>query len=261
MDIVRPLIRPHRLVMVAIAIALVVWCALSMHWDWVPTYWNNGLILQGLRNTTWLLFVSWVLGLFFAVWLGLAQAAGPWYLALPAKGLCSAIRGTPLLLQLWMLYYGLGSLFPTYPWIRESVLWPYLREAWPYALLSLTLSAAGYGGEVMRGAFRGVPHGQLEAARAFGMPRLTILHRIWLPLAVRGVLPTLGGEAVLLLKSTPLVATVTVIDIYSVSSQVRQHTYLIYEPLLLLALVYMVITGILVFLFGRFEARVPVRLG
>lgn len=256
---IRPMLRPHRLIMLAIAVGLVLWCALSMRWDWVPTYWNNGLILQGLWTTLWILVVSWLVGLFFAVWLGLAQAAGPWYLALPAKGFCSVIRGTPLLLQLWMFYYGLGSLFPHYPWIRHSVLWPYLREAWPFALLSLTLSVAGYEGEVMRGAFRGVPHGQLEAARAYGMSRFTTLRRIWLPLAVRRVLPTLGGEAVLQLKSTPLVATITVIDIYAVSDRVRQDTYLTYEPLLLLALVYMVITGIIVLFFRWIERQVPTK--
>ncbi|TMV48544.1 ABC transporter permease, partial [Thioclava sp. BHET1] len=81
---IRPMLRPHRLIMLAIAVGLVLWCAFSMRWDWVPTYWNNGLILQGLWTTLWILLVSWLVGLFFAVWLGLAQAAGPWYLALPA---------------------------------------------------------------------------------------------------------------------------------------------------------------------------------
>ncbi|TGR16284.1 ABC transporter permease subunit, partial [Mesorhizobium sp. M8A.F.Ca.ET.197.01.1.1] len=103
-----------------------------------------------------------------AVPLGLAQAGGPFWFAVPAKVFCTIIRGTPLLLQLWLLYYGLGSLFPQYPWIRESWMWTYLRQAWPYAVVALTLSFAGYEGEVMRGAFAGVPKGQLEAARAFG---------------------------------------------------------------------------------------------
>ena len=131
---------------------------------------------------------------------------------------CTIIRGTPLLLQLWLLYYGLGSLFPQFPWIRHSELWPYLRQAWPYAVLSLTLSFAGYEGEVMRGAFAGVPRGQLEAARAFGMSRWKIFRRIWLPQAVQRALPTLAGETVLQLKATPLVATITVIDLYAVAS-------------------------------------------
>ncbi|TIO90712.1 MAG: ABC transporter permease, partial [Mesorhizobium sp.] len=74
-------------------------------------------------------------------------------------------------------------------------------------------------------------------------------------------LPTLTGETVLQLKSTPLVATISVIDIFAVSSKVRQDTYLTYEPLLLLALIYMTITGILVLIFSRIEARIPVKIG
>jgi len=259
-EALRPLMRPHRLIMIAIAIAIVWWCAVSLNWSWLPDYWNNGLIQQGLWTTTWMLVVSWAIGLFLAIWLGLAQAAGPWYLALPAKGFCSVIRGTPLLLQMWFLYYGLGSLFPYIPWIRHSWAWTYLRDAWPFGLLSLTLSFAGYEGEVMRGALKSVPHGQLEAARAYGMPRFTILRRIWLPQAVRLVLPTLGGETVLQLKSTPLVATITVIDLFDVSRRVYQDTFITYEPLLLLALVYLGYTGVIVLLFRLVERSVPNRV-
>ena len=112
----------------------------------------------------------------------------------------------------------------------------------------------------MRGAFKGVAKGQLEAAKAMGMPRLTILRRIWLPQAIQRALPTLGGETVLQLKATPLVATITVVDIYAVASRVRQDTFIVYEPLLLLAVVYMAITGIIVLAFRWFERRVPSRV-
>ena len=190
-----------------------------------------------------------------ALGLGLAQAAGPRWLALPARAFCTAIRGTPLLLQLWLIYFGLGSLFPQFPWIRESDLWPILRQAWPYALLALTLSFAGYEGEVMRGAFRSVPRGQLEAARAFGLSRWGVFRRIWLPQALARAIPTLGGETVLQMKATPLVATITVIDIFAVSTRVRQETFIIYEPLLLLALLYMVLAGGIALVFRGLERR------
>jgi len=169
------------------------------------------------------------------------------------------IRGTPLLLQTWLLYYGLGSLFPGNPWIRDSALWPYLREAWPYALVALSLSVAGYEGEVMRGAFKGVGHGQLEAAKSMGMPPFTMFRRIWLPQAVNSVLPTLGGETVLQLKSTPLVSTITIMEIYDVAGRVRRDTFIIYEPLLLLAVVYMCLTGLIVLAFRWYERRLPSR--
>ena len=254
-----PWLQPHRLVLIAIAAALVWAAAAFMRWEWIPDYYE--LALQGIWRTIWILVVTCILGMMLAVPLGLAQAAGPWWLAAPARAFCTVIRGTPLLLQLWLLYYGLGSLFPQFPWIRGSDLWPYLRQAWPYAVLSLTLSFAAYEGEVMRGAFAGVPKGQLEAARAFGMRRLTIFRRIWLPQAVQRALPTLAGETVLQLKATPLVATITVVDIYNVASRVRQDTFIVYEPLLLLALIYLCITGIIVFAFRRLEARIPSRLG
>jgi polar amino acid transport system permease protein len=105
----------------------------------------------------------------------------------------------------------------------------------------------------MRGAFSGVAKGQLEAAKSFGMPRFTMFRRIWLPQAVRNVLPTLGGETILQLKATPLVATITVVEIYAVSSRVRADTFVVYEPLLLLALVYMAIAGLIALAFRRFE--------
>ncbi|WP_253944364.1 ABC transporter permease [Pseudogemmobacter hezensis] len=253
----RVMLQPHRIVMLMIALALVVWIVLAGNWSWLPKY--APMIGQGIWRTVWLLVLSLVIGFALAVPLGLAQASGPWYLARPAQAFCTVIRGTPLLLQIWLLYFGLGALFPSIPWIRESDLWPLLRQAWPYALVALSLSFAGYEGEVMRGAFASVPRGQLEAARAMGMPRRKILSRISFPLALRSVLPTLGGETVLQLKATPLVATITVVEIYAVTSRVRQDTLIIYEPLFLLAAVYLVLAGIIVALFRWFEGRQPRR--
>ncbi|MDH6230856.1 polar amino acid transport system permease protein [Mesorhizobium soli] len=252
-------LQPHRIVLILIAAALVMASAYYLRWDWLPQY--LPIAVEGIWRTIWFLVASAVLGIMLAIPLGLVQVTGPKILSVPAKTFCTIIRGTPLLLQLWLLYYGLGSLFPQFPWIRESFMWPYLRQAWPYGLLALTLSFAGYEGEVMRGAFAGVARGQLEAARAFGMSRWKIFRRIWLPQAVQRALPTLAGETVLQLKATPLVATITVVDIYAVASRVRQETFVVYQPLLLLAVVYLCITGIIVFAFRKVEARIPTRLG
>lgn len=244
---------PHRLALIALALGVAAWAVWAGRWHWIDRY--AALALWGLWQTVWLLGLSCILGFALAVPLGLAQAAGPWVLAAPARAFCTLIRGTPLLLQLWLIYYGLGSLFPQFPWIRESDLWSYLRQAWPYALLALTLSFAGYEGEVMRGAFKSVPRGQLEAARAFGLTRFQVLRRVWLPQALARALPTLGGETILQMKATPLVATITVVDIYAVASRVRQDTFVIYEPLFLLALVYMALAGLIALLFRVLERR------
>ena len=250
-------IKPHRIVLFALAAVLVVYIATTMQWEWLPEF--AGDLVSGVGVTLLMLVSTVILGFLLAVPLGLFQVTGPKPLALLSKGFCTIIRGTPLLLQLWLIYYGVGSLFPQIPWIRESFLWPYLREAWPYGVLALTFSFAGYEGEVMRGAFAGVPSGELEAARAYGMKPFTLLRRIWLPRAIARALPTLNGEVVLQLKATPLVATITVIDIYAVTSRVRQATYIIYEPLLLLGLIYLCLTGILVATFRYFENKNPTR--
>ncbi|WP_137131397.1 ABC transporter permease subunit [Rhizobium sp. FY34] len=253
----RSLFEPHRLVLMAVAAGLVFCMAWFMRWDWLPRYQER--LIYGVGQTLLMLFSTAIVGFLFAVPLGLAQVTGPRPLAWAARGFCTLIRGTPLLLQLWLLYYGLGSLFAQYPEIRSSFLWPYLRQAWPYGFAALMLSFAAYEGEVMRGAFAGVPKGELEAARAYGMGRFTLFRRIWLPRAVQRALPTLTGETVLQLKSTPLVATVTVVDVYAIISRVRQETYLTYEPLLLLALIYLCLTGMLVYAFKLLENRIPNR--
>ncbi len=248
-------LKPHRIFLLLIAAGLIALVATSMRWYWLPNYY--GALLAGIWKTLLILVVTCFLGFLLAVPIGLVQVTGPKPLTMLCQGFCTVIRGTPLLLQLWLLYYGLGSLFPQIPQIRDSFLWPYLREAWPYGVLALTMSFAGYEGEVMRGAFAGIPPGELEAARSYGMKPFTLLRRIWLPRAVQRALPTLNGEVVLQLKATPLVATITVIDVYAVISKIRQETYVIYEPLLLLSLIYLCLTGILVFIFQHFENRIP----
>jgi polar amino acid transport system permease protein len=249
---------PHRVVMGLVFATMVFCAAYFMRWDWLPNYF--GMLAMGIGRSLLMLASSVIIGFFFAVLLGIAQVAGPAPVKYLAHGFCEIIRGTPLLLQLWLLYYGFGSLFSQYPEIRHSFLWPYLRQAWPYGFTALMISFAAYEGEVMRGAFAGVPRGEIEAARAYGMSPFTLFWRIWLPRAVQRALPTLSGETVLQLKSTPLVATITVIDVYGVISKVRQDTYLTYEPLLLLAAIYMILTGILVVVFRYFENKIPVKM-
>lgn len=250
-------LKPHRIVLIAIAalgFALAAWFG---RWDWLAEY--QGLMWRGLWVTLAMLFSTVALGFLLAVPLGLVQVTGPWWLAAPAKAFCTVIRGTPLLLQLWLLYYGLGSLFPMIPGLRGSFLWPYLREAWPYGVAALTISFAAYEAEVMRGAFAGVPKGELQAGRAFGMSPWKLFWRVWFPRALHRALPTLNGETVLQLKATPLVATITVVDLYGVISRVRSNTLLTYEPLLFLGLIYFLLTAVLVLIFRYFENRIPTK--
>jgi polar amino acid transport system permease protein len=228
-----------------------------MDWTWFVEY--LPLLAKGLWLTIQLLVLSMAFGLLLAVPIGLVQVTGPKWLAGIARAYCTVMRGTPLLVQLWLLYFGLGSIFATYPEIRQSVFWPILREGYFYAVLAFSLNEGGYGGEIMRGAFLSVPKGELEAGRAIGMSPFQVLRRIWLPRAARNALPTLANETVLMLKSTPLAATVTVLDVFGVILRVRQNTYLTYEPLFTAAIIYMFLTFIITRVFGYIEGQIPQR--
>ena len=243
----------HRVLTIIASCVFVVSLIVGLDWSWIERY--SADIFTALWKTLLLLSVTVVCGFVLSVLLALAQLSRFKPLAWLSKSFCTLIRGTPLLLQLWLLYYGLGSLFPYIPEIRQSWLWPYLIEVWPYAFVALTLSFAGYEGEVMRGALKGVPKGELEAAYALGMSRWMVLRLIWLPRAIQRVLPTLNGEVILQMKATPLVATISFVDIFAVFSRIRQETYIIYEPLILLALVYLVIAGIITLGFSMLERR------
>ncbi len=228
-----------------------------MDWSWLPKY--LPMLLQGLSITIQILVISMVLGLTLAVPIGLVQVTGPKWLSRIAQAYCTVMRGTPLLIQLYLFYYGVGSILATFPELRQSIFWPILREGYFYAILAFALNEAGYAGEIMRGAFLSVPKGELEAARAFGMTPFQVLRRVWLPRALRNVLPTLGGETILTLKSTPLAALVTVVDLFGAADRVRQETYIIYPPLLLVMAIYMILTFIITRAFAVVEKQIPSR--
>lgn len=266
-----------RLYAIVVAVAVIP-AALFMRWDWLDPNFREAtgfypqyalMFLKGIVNTLIVLAVSVVFGFLLAIPIGLVQVTGPAPLAWLARGFCTVIRGTPLLVQLWLFYYGIGEFLPLIPrdvWNSDILFGlsgitvkDILVSAWPFALLAFTLNFAGYEGEIMRGAFAGVPKGELEAAKAFGMSKNKMLRRVWLPRAIHQALPTLTGEVVLQLQSTPLVATVTIADAFFVNTKVRQDLLIAYEPLMMLALIYMVLTAILVLVFGRLEKMVPTK--
>ncbi len=228
-----------------------------MDWSWLPRY--LPLLPHGIFVTLQLVFFTMVIGLILAVPIGLVQVTGPRWLGAIARAYCTFMRGTPLLIQLYLFYYGLGSVFAAYPELRQTFIWPILREGYYYAIVAFALNEAGYAGEILRGAFLSVPKGELEAARAFGMSPFSVLTRVWLPRAFRNALPNLGSEVILTLKSTPLAALVTVTDLFSVADRVRQETYIIYPPLIMVMVIYMVMTFAISRVITYFEMQVPAR--
>lgn len=230
-----------------------------MNFEWLDTY--QSYFLPALQTTLELLLYSGSLGFVLALIVGFARLSTQPFIAWAALSFTNTIRGTPLLVQIYVMYYGLGSLFAEFPAVRETFLWEYLRDGFWYVVLALAISVAAYVGEVIKGGLRGVPKGELEAARALGMPWLLMVRRIWLPRALQILLPSLAGETVLLLKSTALASTVAVMDVLGAANFVRTQTLLTYEPLLVTALVYLALALLIEQIFRRMARRQPARRG
>lgn len=217
------------------------------------------LLVASVIVTLKLLVISGVAGFALAVCVAFARISRNRLLAMLSFGFTDLIRGTPLLVQIYLLYYGVGALFAGWPWIRQSWMWPYLRDGFWYVACALTISVAAYVGEVMRAGLRGVPRGEIEAARAMGMSPWLVVRRIWLPRAIQILLPTLAGETVMLLKSTALASTVAVMDVLGAANYIRAQTLRTYEPLLVVAVIYVVLAFLIERAFAWLERRGPQR--
>ncbi len=228
-----------------------------MDWSVLSSY--GSMLMLGVVTTLKLLTISAVLGFLLAVAVAFARISHNPVLAWLSKGFTEIIRGTPLLVQIYVFYYGLGSLFSSWHWLRDTFLWPFLRDGFWYVALALVISVGAYVGEVLRGGLRAVPKGEIEAARAMGMRPRLIVRRVWLPRAVQILLPTLAGETVMLLKSTALASTVAVMDVLGAANYIRGQTLRTYEPLLAIAVIYVVLAIVIERAFGYLEHRVPVR--
>jgi len=158
-----------------------------------------------------------------------------------AKGYIFVFRGSPLLIQMFLIFYGLAQ----FSFIRYSFLWPFLREPVVCAILSLALCTAGYTAEIFRGGIRAVSPKEIEAARSIGMSRLLLVRRIIAPIAFRHALPAYSTEIVLMMKSTALASLVTVWEVTGVAQRLISHTYRTMEVFLCAAIIYLVLNFII----------------
>lgn len=212
---------------------------------------NLGLYLEGLWTTLWLVAAALVLGLLLAVPLALARTSRNPGVNGPAWLFTYFFRGTPLLVQLFLIYYGAGQFAA----IRESVLWPLLSEAWFCALLAFTLNTAAYTAEIIRGAVIATPTGEVEAARACGMSPALMYRRIILPSAFRRALPAYGNEVIFMLHGSAIASVVTIVDLTGAARIVNSRYYTPYEAFLTAAAFYLVLTFTIVWLFRLLERR------
>lgn len=178
-------------------------------------------LLGGLGLTLQLVTVSLFFGFFVAVAMALLRLSPYRSLAALAAGYVFVFRGTPLLVQIFLIYYGLGQ----FEAVRESMLWLFLREPFWCAILALTLNTGAYTSEIIRGGIQSVPWGQLEAARAVGMSGLLLLRRIVLPIAIRQALPAYSNEIILMVKATSLASTITLLEVTGIARGLIARTF------------------------------------
>ncbi|WP_339848024.1 ABC transporter permease [uncultured Halopseudomonas sp.] len=206
-------------------------------------------LLEGTLMTLELVGVAVVVGLILAIPLGIARASRHWYIRALPYTYVFFFRGTPLLLQLFLVYYGLSQ----FEAVRESIFWPYLREPYWCALITMTMHTAAYIAEILRGAIQSVPGGEVEAARALGMSRRQALQYIILPRAIRIGLPAYGNEVILMLKASAVVYTITLMDIMGVVRGINARTYQFELFFLVAGVIYLVITVVFTQLFKLVE--------
>ncbi len=192
---------------------------------------------------------SLVLGLTFGCCLGLALISNSPMLRQAARLYSLVFRGTPLLVQLFLIYYGLGQS----SLLRGSFLWLILREPFWCAVLALALNSAAYTSEIFRGAVRAISSGQWEAAKSLGMRGPALFWKVIAPQALRIALPSYGNEAVMIVKSTALASTVSMFDLTGAARTIVADTYAPYEIFVVSGFIYLVINTIIQSAFATFE--------
>ncbi|PZP26794.1 MULTISPECIES: ABC transporter permease [Pseudomonas] len=217
----------------------------SVIWDSLPLYFGGVLV------TLKLLAIALVVGLAAAIPLALMRVSRQPAINFPAWLYTYVIRGTPMLVQLFLVYYGLAQ----FTLVRESLLWPYLSNATFCACLAFAINTSAYTAEILAGSLKATPHGEIEAARAMGMSRALLYRRILLPSALRRALPQYSNEVIMMLHTTSLASIVTLIDITGAARTVSSQYYLPFEAFITAGVFYLCLTFILVRLFKLAERR------
>jgi len=220
-------------------------------WDEAKLMRYGPRYLKGLWTTVSIVALAVVLGAVLSLPIAFARMSNNRVIGALAYGYVYVFRGTPLLAQLFLVYYGLGSLKPQ---LETVGLWWFFREAWYCGLLALTLNTAAYQAEILRGALQSVPHGQHEGAAALGLSRRVAFRKIILPQALIVALRPYGNEIVLLIKGSAVVSIVTVYDLMGETRYAFSRTF-DYQTYLWAAIFYLAIVETLRHVWAALEAR------
>lgn len=239
---------------IAIAIGLVVYMVAAWNAElfakYAPSY------MSGLGVTLLLVAISIVLGAILSVPIAYARMSENRILAGLAYAYVYFFRGTPLLAQTFLVYYGVGSFRPE---LQAVGLWGFFREAFYCAVFTFSLNTAAYQAEILRGAIESVPRGQWEGAASLGLHRLTILRKIVLPQALIVALRPYGNEIILMIKGSAIVAIITVYDLMGITRLTYSRTF-DFQSYLWAAIIYLIIVEVLRHGIEWIERRITIHL-
>lgn len=215
-----------------------------------------GQYAAGTWLTLHLVFLSCLAGLLVAVPLAVLRVSRNPLVVAPVWAYTYFFRGTPMLVQLLLIYYGVAQFeWVQRQWEAGQPFWLLLREPYFCALLAFALNTCAYTAEIIAGSIRNVPHGEIEAAKAMGMSRATLLRRIVLPSALRRAIPAYSNEVILMLQGSSIASAVTLLDITGAARNVYSRHFAPFEAFVFAGLIYLVLTFALVGLFRLAEQR------
>ncbi len=207
-------------------------------------------MLGGLATSLELTAVSLLVGCTLALLMTLTLIMRTTGLHWISRGIITLFTGTPLLVQIFLIYYGPGQ----FEAVRESFLWSWLSQPWFCAMLALALNTAAYSTQLFKGAFNAIPSGQWQACRALGMDKVATL-RVLLPFAIRRAIPAYSNEVILVFKGTSLASTITIMDLMGYAQRINAQTYDTLVVFSVAGVFYLAVNGILTLIFRQVEKK------
>ena len=192
-------------------------------------------ILKALDQTLLLLIASLPIGFILSLIFALGRVSKNKFLSKTIEYYIFIIRGTPLLVQIYLIYFGLGSVKA----VRDSFLWIVLKEPFWCGVIALTINTVAYGSEIFRGGIQAVSQGQIESGKSLGFTRIGLLRKIIFPIALRRVLPTYGNELILMVKATSLVSLTTYMEMTGVARRIMAVTWAPVEAFVAAGILYL----------------------
>ena len=205
-------------------------------------YKNFFLVLSGLDNTILLLLISLPLGFVLALLFALGRVSKITLLSRTIASYIFVIRGTPLLVQIYLIYFGLGSV----KFIRESFLWYALKEPFWCGVIALTINTVAYGAEIFRGGIQSIEKSQVESGLSLGFGKFLLLRKIILPIAIRKVLPSYGNELILMVKATSLVSLTTYMEMTGIARKIMAKTFAPVEAFIAAGILYLFLNFLMI---------------